>query len=130
MPLVTLKSLTHSEALSYQLFPISPVPPNRENERSPVFTQNYFLPAGRHRRERRHRLRGVQHHLGDRGVRVGGGAGALPELVLGGEGLLLLPHLHHRPPLHHRQRIRLLVRFLAEVVFVTSSECVKDGRLL
>ena len=66
--------------------------------------------SGRHWRERRDRLRGVQHHLGDRGVRVGGGAGALPELVLGGEGLLLLPHLHHRPPLHHRQRIRLLVR--------------------
>ena len=69
MPLVTLKSLTHSEALSYQLFPISPVPPNRENERSPVFTQNYFLPAGRHRRERRHRLGRLQHHPCHRRVR-------------------------------------------------------------
>ena len=64
---------------------------------------------GRHWGERSDRVGGVQHHAGDRGLRPGGRDRPLSQLVFRCQRLHVLPHMHHRFVVHHRQRPRFLV---------------------
>ena len=70
---------------------------------------NFFFPLGRHRNQRGDRVRGVQHHPRHCRVRPVRQGGLRPQLVLSGQGLRLLSHLHRRSPRHYFQRTRVMV---------------------